>query len=170
MPDENNVSRETEQDEQQPATKNAAGATDTEQPADELTEVSDSQHDENSGDENNVSRETSESEEPAERSEVGKLRRESANYRTRLRESEQRADALARELVAARIRESGRLADPTDLDPDPALLEDGALDAAIDELIERKPHLKARSFGNVGQHEHSTADGVSLGSLLRNNV
>lgn len=159
MPDENNVSRETEQDEQQPATENEAGATETEQPADELTEVSDSQHDENSGDE-----------EPAQRSEVGKLRRESANYRTRLRESEQRADALARELVAARIRESGRLADPTDLDPDPALLEDGALDAAIDDLIERKPHLKARSFGDVGQHERATPDGVSLGSLLRNNV
>lgn len=158
MPDENNVSRETEQDEQQPATENEAGATETEQPADELTEVSDSQHDENRG------------EEPAEKSEVGKLRRESANYRTRLRESEQRADALARELVAARIRESGRLADPTDLDPDPALLEDGALDAAIDDLIERKPHLKARSFGDVGQHERATPDGVSLGSLLRNNV
>ena len=118
----------------------------------------------------NVSRETSESEEPAEKSEVGKLRRESANYRTRLRESEQRADALARELVAARIRESGRLADPTDLDPDPALLEDGALDAAIDDLLERKPHLKARSFGDVGQHDRAASDGVSLGSLLRNNV
>lgn len=153
MPDENNVSRETDEiDDQQP--------TDQDTP-DRATE---------DPDENNVSRETSESEEPAEKSEVGKLRREAANYRTRLRESEQRADDLARELVAARIRESGRLADPTDLDPDPALLEDGALDAAIDDLLERKPHLKARSFGDVGQHERSTADGVSLGSLLRNNV
>ena len=153
MPDENNVSRETDELEDQ-------------QPTDqESTDRETEEHNEN-----DVSRETSESEEPAEKSEVGKLRRESANYRTRLRESEQRADGLARELVAARIRESGRLADPTDLDPDPALLEDGALDAAIDDLIERKPHLKARSFGNVGQHERSTADGVSLGSLLRNNV
>lgn len=153
MPDENNVSRETDEIEDQ-------------QPNDqESTDRETEEHDEN-----DVSRETSESEDPPEKSEVGKLRRESANYRTRLRESEQRADELARELVAARIRESGRLADPTDLDPDPALLEDGALDAAIDDLIERKPHLKARSFGNVGQHERSTADGVSLGSLLRNNV
>ena len=153
MPDENNVSRETDEIEDQ-------------QPNDqESTDRETEEHNEN-----DVSRETPESEEPAEKSEVGKLRRESANYRTRLRESEQRADELARELVAARIRESGRLADPTDLDPDPALLEDGALDAAIDDLIERKPHLKARSFGNVGQHERSTADGVSLGSLLRNNV
>lgn len=153
MPDENNVSRETDEIEDQ-------------QPNDqESTDRETEEHDEN-----DVSRETSESEDPPEKSEVGKLRRESANYRTRLRESEQRADELARELVAARIRESGRLADPTDLDPDPALLEDGALDAAIDDLIERKPHLKARSFGNVGQHERATPDGVSLGSLLRNNV
>lgn len=153
MPDENDVSRETDEIEDQ-------------QPTDqEVTDPPAGDHDEN-----NVSRETDEDEDPPEKSEVGKLRRESANYRTRLRESEQRADELARELVAARIRESGRLADPTDLDPDPALLEDGALDAAIDDLIERKPHLKARSFGNVGQHEHSMADGVSLGSLLRNNV
>ena len=153
MPDENNVSRETDEIEDQQPTDQDTPDRETEEP-----------------DENDVSRETEESEEPAEKSEVGKLRREAANYRTRLRESEQRADELARELVAARIRESGRLADPTDLDPDPALLEDGALDAAIDELIERKPHLKARSFGDVGQHERSTADGVSLGSLLRNNV
>lgn len=153
MPDENNVSRETDEIEDQ-------------QPADQDTPDRETEE----HDEDDVSRETPESEDPPEKSEVGKLRRESANYRTRLRESEQRADELARELVAARIRESGRLADPTDLDPDPALLEDGALDAAIDDLIERKPHLKARSFGNVGQHERSTADGVSLGSLLRNNV
>ena len=153
MPDENDVSRETDEiEDQQPADQDAP---------DRETE----EHDED-----DVSRETSESEDPPEKSEVGKLRRESANYRTRLRESEQRADELARELVAARIRESGRLADPTDLDPDPALLEDGALDAAIDDLIERKPHLKARSFGDVGQHERATPDGVSLGSLLRNNV
>ena len=153
MPDENDVSRETDELEDQ-------------QPNDQDTPDRETEE----HNENDVSRETSESEDPPEKSEVGKLRRESANYRTRLRESEQRADELARELVAARIRESGRLADPTDLDPDPALLEDGALDAAIDDLIERKPHLKARSFGNVGQHERSTADGVSLGSLLRNNV
>ena len=153
MPDENNVSRETDEiEDQQPADQDTPDRA-TEEPA-----------------EDDVSRETSESEEPAERSEVGKLRREAANYRTRLRESEQRADELARELVAARIRESGRLADPTDLDPDPALLEDGALDAAIDDLLERKPHLKARSFGDVGQHDRAASDGVSLGSLLRNNV
>jgi len=153
MPDENNVSRETDEIEDQQPTDQDTPDRETEEPA-----------------EDDVSRETSESEEPAERSEVGKLRRESANYRTRLRESEQRADELARELVAARIRESGRLADPTDLDPDPALLEDGALDAAIDDLLERKPHLKARSFGDVGQHDRAASDGVSLGSLLRNNV
>ena len=153
MPETENVSRETDEIEDQ-------------QPTDQ--ESTDRETEEHG--EDDVSRETSESEEPAEKSEVGKLRRESANYRTRLRESEQRADALARELVAARIRESGRLADPTDLDPDPALLEDGALDAAIDDLLERKPHLKARSFGDVGQHDRAASDGVSLGSLLRNNV
>lgn len=162
MPDKENVSRETEE---------------IEQPDDQAApdrSAEDPDH------EDNVSRETEDDgalenegksgSHDTEKSEVGKLRRESANYRTRLRESEQRAEGLARELVAARIRESGRLADPTDLDPDPALLEDGALDAALDDLIERKPHLKARSFGDVGQHERSTAEGVSLGSLLRNNV
>lgn len=153
MPDENNVSRETDEIEDQ------------QQADQESTDRGTEEHNED-----DVSRETPESEDPPEKSEVGKLRRESANYRTRLRESEQRADELARELVAARIRESGRLADPTDLDPDPALLEDGALDAAINDLIERKPHLKARSFGDVGQHERATPDGVSLGSLLRKNV
>src|SRR5690625_4680468 len=140
MPDENNVSRETDETEDQQPTDQDTPDRETEEPA-----------------EDDVSRETSEAEEPAERSEVGQLRRESANYRTRLRESEQRADELARELVAARIRVSGRLADATDLDPDPALLEEVALDAAIDYLLERKPQLKDGSVGVVRQHEGASS-------------
>ena len=54
---------------------------------------------------------------------------------------------------------------------DPELLGDkDALETAITELLESKPHLKARSFGNVGQHERSEPAGVSLGSILRSNA
>lgn len=163
MPGENNVSRETDEiEDQQP--------TDQDTPDRETEEHGEDNVSRETDDDDALENEGKSGSHDAEKAEVGKLRREAANYRTRLRESEQRADALARELVAARIRESGRLADPTDLDPDPALLEDGALDAAIDDLIERKPHLKARSFGDVGQHDRAASDGVSLGSLLRNNV
>lgn len=148
-----NVSRETDDqqptdDEQQPA-ENVSRETD-EQPAD-----SEESEDETAGDDT---------------SEIGKVRREAARYRTKLRDAEKRVDELSRRLVAARVKESGRLADPDDMPYDESLLDDDKLTAAIDDLIERKPHLKARSFGNVGQHDQKRGESVSLGSLLRASV
>ena len=154
-------------DEQQPA-ENVSRETDDQQPADDEQPAE------------NVSRETDEQpadseesdDEPAgdERSEIGKVRREAAAYRTKLRDAEKRVDELSRRLVAARVKESGRLADPDDMPYDESLLDDDNLTAAIDDLIERKPHLKARSFGNVGQHDQKRGESVSLGSLLRASV
>lgn len=153
MTDEN-VSRETVEelpaDEEQPA-EDVSRETDEEQPAD--------------------SEETDE-EQPAgdDTSEIGKVRREAAGYRTKLRDAEKRVDELSRRLVASRVKESGRLADPDDMPYDESLLDDENLAAAIDDLVERKPHLKARSFGNVGQHDQKRGESVSLGSLLRASV
>ncbi|MCW2608722.1 MAG: hypothetical protein JWO60_3415, partial [Frankiales bacterium] len=77
---------------------------------------------------------------------VQKLRDEAASHRVKAK----RADTLAAALVTAQAALTGRLADPTDLPFDDALLDDdGYVDeakvkAAVDELIKRKPHLAAR--------------------------
>lgn len=158
MTDEDNVSRET--DEEQPATD--------EQPADNVSRETDELP---ADDEQPADSEESEDEQGGdERSEIGKVRREAAAYRTKLRDAEKRVDELSRRLVAARVKESGRLADPDDMPYDESLLDDDNLTAAIDDLLERKPHLKARSFGNVGQHDQKRGESVSLGSLLRASV
>lgn len=83
---------------------------------------------------------------------VESLRKESAGYRTKAKEHSQR---LHTELV----RHTGKLADPTDLPFDENHLSDpDALVAAVDALIEAKPHLKARTItGNVGQGVRDTA-------------
>lgn len=85
---------------------------------------------------------------------VDKVRREARNLRERLKTSEARAEALARRLHAELTRSSGKLADVTDLAYDAAHLDDAdTLTAAIDSLLEAKPHLRSRvpSGGNVGQ-------------------
>lgn len=84
---------------------------------------------------------------------VEKIRKESAGYRDRAKTAEARADELARALFTARVAATGKLADPTDLAFDTEALDDaGKLTAAIDALLETKPHLAARKpFGNVGQ-------------------
>lgn len=96
------------------------------------------------------------------RSYVEKLRKESAEYRTRA----QKADALATELWSARVAASGRLADPSDLPmpegADPTDTE--AITEAINSLLESKPHMAARvPRGDVGQ---GTRDLVQPFSLL----
>lgn len=74
------------------------------------------------------------------RSVVEKLRVESAGYRTRVRDLEQ-------QLHRMQVEGTGALADASDLPFDPSHLESPeALQAAIDALIEAKPHLKARRF------------------------
>lgn len=162
-------------DEQQPATESAAGTTETEQPADELTEVSGSQGDENSGeqqpagDEQDDEQQQDDDEQDNGAADLSKLRREAAAWRTKYRAAEAEVDTLRREVFTARVKATGRLADASDMEFDAELLDDkDALDTAIDELLSAKPHLKARSFGNVGQSERPATNTVSLGELLRN--
>lgn len=79
---------------------------------------------------------------------VENLRKENAKYRNRAKH----ADALARRLFVAMVREDGRLADPNDLAFDEALLDDPeGMSAAIGDLIGRKPGLRAQQVrGDVG--------------------
>lgn len=71
------------------------------------------------------------------------------------------------------VRATGRLADPTDLAFDVALLTDGTpdpalIDAAIDALLSRKPHLAdRRPVGSVDQGARGSGDAFSLADVLR---
>lgn len=151
-----------------------------------MTEHEDREHDDEQLDpEDDVSRETDDEhldsdeagdEDEAEsfpRAYVEKLRGESKRYRDSAKEHRTRADALASALWTARVASTDRLADPEDLplpdDADPLDLD--AVAAAVDELLERKPHLAARrARGDVGQHERRTddaGDAVSLAAMLR---
>ncbi|MFV0430324.1 MAG: hypothetical protein ACK5KO_12975 [Arachnia sp.] len=98
---------------------------------------------------------------------VEKLRAEAADARVRAK----RADDLARDLFAARVTATGRLADPSDLDYDEALLDDAeALDAAVDDLLATKPHLASRTpRGDVGQGI-TTTETTDLAAILRANA
>ncbi|WP_448810465.1 hypothetical protein [Agromyces bauzanensis] len=99
---------------------------------------------------------------------VQKLRDESARYRQRASDR----DTLAGRLHTALVAATGRLADPTDLPFDDAHLDDpDALTAALDALLDRKPHLATRKpSGNIGQGASVVADTVSLSGLLRANA
>lgn len=62
-------------------------------------------------------------------------------------ETDTRADDLARRLHTELVRATGKLQDPTDLPFDAEHLDDPEkLSAAIDALIETKPHLKLRKL------------------------
>ena len=99
---------------------------------------------------------------------VEKLRKEAADARVKAK----RADDLAARLHTALVAATGRLADPSDLPFDDAHLEDAdALNAAVDELLARKPHLASRRpVGAIGQGATSPADSVSLAGILRHNA
>ena len=101
------------------------------------------------------------------RSYVEELRKENATYRERAKESE----GLAARLHAALVALDGRLADPADLPFDQAHLDDpDALKAAVAELVERKPGLKARQVtGDVGAGNRGASSGApaDLISLIR---
>ena len=97
---------------------------------------------------------------------VEELRKEAATYRERAR----RADELAEQLFVAKVAATGRLADPTDLPFDEALLADmPAMEAAIEHLIANHPHYAARRpTGSVGQGATgSDAGSVDLAAILR---
>lgn len=100
------------------------------------------------------------------RSYVEKLRQEAAEARVKAK----RADELARELFTAKVTATGRLADPSDLAFDEALVaDDDALSAAITTLLDKKPHLASRTpRGDVGQGPTGGNSGdVNLAALLR---
>lgn len=98
---------------------------------------------------------------------VEDLRQESAGYRTQLR-------AVQERLHSELVRATGLLADPADLEFDPAHLEDPeTLTAAIEALVATKPHLKARRFAPdaAAQGTQGKASaGVDLLGMLRANA
>lgn len=96
---------------------------------------------------------------------VVQLRQQAADARVRARQ----ADALSERLHVELVRATGRLADPTDLAYEAGHLEDvDVLDAAIDELLARKPHLASRRpAGDVGQGATAPEASVDLAGLLR---
>lgn len=100
--------------------------------------------------------------------ELARARRQAARYRTELRDLEGRADELVAELWRARLELDGRLADPDDLPVDPELVDDpDGIRAAVDSLLERKPHLRSRRIRErAGQGEGNPAASVSLAELL----
>lgn len=111
---------------------------------------------------------------------VEQLRGKARNLRERAQAAEVRAetaeqnlDAALRELWTHKVNATGKLADADDLAFDAELLaDDEKLHAAIDELVERKPHLKARNVsGNVGQGLKGKQDEpFSLMATLRRTV
>lgn len=101
---------------------------------------------------------------------VTELRRESAEHRHRARDAEARADELAGQLWAERVGALGLLADATDLPYDAEALDDpDAIRAQVDELLERRPHLRTRRItARAGQGEgNGAADSVSLTGIMR---
>lgn len=97
---------------------------------------------------------------------VEKLRTENGKYRQRAGE----ADALATRLHTELVRATGRLADPTDLPFDPDHVADaGKMSAAIDALLESKPHLASRRpTGDIGQGNRGQGGGsFSLLQMLK---
>ena len=97
---------------------------------------------------------------------VDKLRAESARYRERAKST----DVLAQRLHTELVRATGKLADPSDLEFDEAHLEDPELlAAAVDQLLERKPHLASRRpVGDIGQGQRGAAgDSPGLLSILK---
>ncbi len=96
---------------------------------------------------------------------VERLRRENAEARTKAK----RADELAERAFRLEVAATGRLADPSDLPYDAALLDDpAALSAAVDALVKAKPHLATRRpTGSVDQGVRETpAAPASWGSLF----
>lgn len=107
---------------------------------------------------------------------VQQLRRESASYREKAKNAEKdAADATAyaegalRRLHVELVRADGRLADPADLEfAVENIFDESALTAAIDRLLEDKPHLRSRRpVGDVGQGVKGSTETPSLLSMLK---
>lgn len=82
-------------------------------------------------------------------------------------------DNLGRQLFRARVEQTGLLIDPEDMPYDAALVDDpDALSAAVNDLVEHKPHLRTVATGGDLPAFGGGADpsAVSLTGLLRNNA
>lgn len=90
---------------------------------------------------------------------VKRLRKESGDYRGRAKTAEARVEELEQRLHAALVKADGRLADPEDLEFAPEHLEDPeALASAIEDLVKRKPGLRALKYsGDVGAGARGSA-------------
>lgn len=99
---------------------------------------------------------------------VQKLRDENARYRQRAG----RADELAHSLHRVLVEQTGRLADPSDLEFNEDHLDDPeALTAAIDELLSNKPHLATRiARGDIDQGATPSDPEFSLTGIMRNHA
>jgi len=100
---------------------------------------------------------------------VERLRTEAAEHRTAARSARDALEPVQARLHGLLVAATGRLADPTDLPFDTAHLDgDDALNAAIDDLLARKPHLATRRVrGEIGQGDQGTTASVDLAGLLR---
>lgn len=89
---------------------------------------------------------------------VEQLRKENAARREKARDAQERADAYAKRLHTALVRLDGRLSDPEALPFDEAHLDDpDALAGAVDELVAKRPELKARqAAGDIGAGKRGT--------------
>lgn len=99
---------------------------------------------------------------------VEDLRAESAKHRTAAKEATEALVPLQERLFSALVAATGRLADPTDLPFDAALLDETALTTAIDDLLAKKPHLASRRVvGDIGQGGGASApeQGLLLGMM-----
>jgi len=111
---------------------------------------------------------------------VEKLRAEAAKHRTAAKEVQTKLDELTgtvtgyqEELFRSRVAAAGKLADPTDLPFDAALLESPeALAGAIDGLLATKPHLATRRVSeDIGQGAGGAAtEAFSLAGMLHSNA
>lgn len=161
MTDDNNGSEEQQQD----------GWTDERRPAQPDRDHGDDeqQHGADTGDDEQPDRDHEDDD--GETEQPGKGNAEAAKYRRQRNEARQLAEDYGRRLFTELVRSSGKLTDATDMPYSEELLENPEeLAAAIDDLIEQKPHLKARQFQNIGQHGRAERPGVSLADILRNNA
>lgn len=96
---------------------------------------------------------------------------EADQHQAELDAANERADRYARELFAARVTATGRLADATDLPFSAELLDDpDALTEAITALLAAKPHLASRkpAWGDLGAGQTKTTDsGPTFADLFR---
>ncbi len=101
---------------------------------------------------------------------VEELRKENADYRTKAKAAEDRADTLARKLHTALVAATNRLENPADLPYNAEHLEDsGQLDAALDALLTDRPYFAKRVVkGDAGQGARGNAgSGFNLLELMR---